>query len=209
MTVLGYSCRKRSSQATDSASRWFVGSSSKSMSGCDINNRHSATRRRSPPDRVLTSASHGGRRNASAAISSLRSSSHAPAVSILSCNLPCSSSNAFISSSPMGSANCMEISLKRLIRALDSAMPSSTLPRTSLAGSSSGSCGKKPILMPGWARASPSKSVSIPAMIRNTVDLPDPFRPRTPIFAPGKNDSEISRMMKRFGGTILATRFMV
>ena len=34
-TVPGYSCRVRSSQATDSASRWLVGSSSSSRSGLD------------------------------------------------------------------------------------------------------------------------------------------------------------------------------
>ena len=38
------------SQATDSASRWLVGSSSSSMSGLDSSSRHGATRRRSPPD---------------------------------------------------------------------------------------------------------------------------------------------------------------
>ncbi len=63
--------------------------------------------------------------------------------------------------------------------------------------------------MPDWGRASPSNSVSMPAMMRNTVDLPAPLRPSTPILAPGKNDSEISRMMYRLGGTTLATRFIV
>ncbi len=29
-------------------------------------------------------------------------------------------------------------------------------------------------------------------MILSTVDLPEPLRPSTPIFAPGKNDSEMS-----------------
>ncbi len=46
-------------------------------------------------------------------------------------------------------------------------------------------------------------------MIRSSVDLPDPFSPSTPILAPGKNDSEMSRRMWRLGGTILPTRFMV
>ncbi len=54
---------------------------------------------------------------------------------------------------------------------------SSTLPRTSLAGSSCGSCGRKPILIPGCGRASPSNSLSTPAMIRSSVDLPEPLRP--------------------------------
>ncbi|GBF30994.1 hypothetical protein MnTg04_00946 [bacterium MnTg04] len=46
-------------------------------------------------------------------------------------------------------------------------------------------------------------------MIRSSVDLPAPFRPSTPILAPGKKLREISRRMKRLGGTILATLFMV
>ncbi len=68
--LLAGSC---SSQRTDSASRWLVGSSSSSMSGFDSSNWHSATRRRSPPEILVTSASHGGRRSASAATSSCRS----------------------------------------------------------------------------------------------------------------------------------------
>src|SRR5215510_3732534 len=61
-TVPGYSCRCRSSQATDSASRWLVGSSSRSRSGRSSRMRHKATRRRSPPESLLTSASPGGQR---------------------------------------------------------------------------------------------------------------------------------------------------
>ena len=36
------------------------------------------------------------------------------------------------------------------------------------------------------------KSSTSPAMILSSVDLPAPFRPTTPILAPGKNDSEMS-----------------
>ncbi len=165
MTVPGKSLRKRSSHATDSASKWFVGSSSSSMSGFDKSRRHSATRRRSPPESDVTLASHGGRRSASAAISSLRSSSQPPAASIASWSLPCSSSSLFISSSSIGSANLSLISLKRLMSFIWSATPSSTIARTFFAGSSAGSCVRKPILMPGCGRASPSNSVSTPAMI--------------------------------------------
>ena len=32
----------------------------------------------------------------------------------------------------------------------------------------------------------------MPAMIFNNVDFPDPFIPKTPIFAPGKKDKFIS-----------------
>ena len=46
-------------------------------------------------------------------------------------------------------------------------------------------------------------------MIFSSVDLPEPFRPSTPILAPGKKDSEMSFRICRFGGTILPTRFMV
>ncbi|WDT78470.1 MAG: hypothetical protein MPW14_14825 [Candidatus Manganitrophus sp.] len=48
-------CRNCSSHATDSASRWLVGSSSSSMSGLDSSSRHSATRRFSPPESLVTS----------------------------------------------------------------------------------------------------------------------------------------------------------
>jgi hypothetical protein len=40
------------------------------------------------------------------------------------------------------------------------------------------------------------------------VDLPEPFRPSTPILAPGKKLSEMSFRICRLGGTILHTRFM-
>src|SRR5512143_994523 len=63
--------------------------------------------------------------------------------------------------------------------------------------------------MPVCGRASPSMDVSMPAMIRNSVDLPDPFRPSTPILAPGKKDRLMSRRMTRFGGTTRETRFIV
>src|SRR4051794_34876694 len=61
----------------------------------------------------------------------------------------------------------------------------------------------------GIGTASPSYSLSSPAMMRRMLDFPEPFRPSTPIFAPGKNEREMSFRMKRFGGTILPTRFMV
>src|SRR5512147_821671 len=46
-------------------------------------------------------------------------------------------------------------------------------------------------------------------MILSSVDLPEPFSPSTPIFAPGKNDSEMSFRICRLGGTVLPTRFIV
>ena len=49
----------------------------------------------------------------------------------------------------------------------------------------------------------------MPPMIRRSEDLPAPFSPSTPIFAPGKNDRLMSRRMTRLGGTTFETRFMV
>ena len=63
--------------------------------------------------------------------------------------------------------------------------------------------------MPFCGRASPSMFLSMPAMMRSRVDLPEPLRPSTPILAPGKNDRLMSRRMIRLGGTTFETRFMV
>jgi hypothetical protein len=48
----------------------LVGSSSSNKSGALSSRRHRATRRLSPPDKVVTEASAGGRRSASIACSS-------------------------------------------------------------------------------------------------------------------------------------------
>src|SRR3546814_10187279 len=61
----------------------------------------------------------------------------------------------------------------------------------------------------GIGRASPSNSLSTPAMIFSSVDLPEPLRPNTPILAPGKNESEMFFRISRFGGTTLLSRCMV
>ena len=119
------------------------------------------------------------------------------------------SSSAVISSSLMGSANFSEMALNSASSAMVSPSPCSTLPRTSLLASSSGSCDKKPILIPGCGRACPSNSGSTPAMIRSRVDFPAPFSPRTPILAPGKKLRLISRRMNRFGDTTLESWFVV
>jgi hypothetical protein len=75
--------------------------------------------------------------------------------------------------------------LKRSISDWISPTPSITLPRTSLLASRPGSWVRKPILMPGCGRATPSISWSCPAMMRRSEDLPEPFKPSTPILAPG------------------------
>ena len=48
---------------------------------------------------------------------------------------------------------------------------------------------------PAMGMASPSISLSMPAMILSSVDLPDPLVPSTPILAPGKKLSEMSLRM--------------
>src|SRR3954469_12208858 len=62
---------------------------------------------------------------------------------------------------------------------------------------------------PGIGVASPSNSLSTPAMILSSVDLPEPFRPSTPILAPGKKLRDTPLRISRFGGTILPRRFIV
>ena len=56
---------------------------------------------------------------------------------------------------------------------------------------------------------SPSWLSSAPAMILSSDDLPEPFSPSTPIFAPGKKLSEMFLRMVRLGGTVFETRRMV
>ena len=148
--------------------------------------RRGASRRRRAWSRPRPTA---GSRSASAAISSWRSSSQAPARFdrvLQPCPAPRAASS--ISSSSIGSANFMLISLNRSTSALVSATPSSTLPRTSFAGSSSRLlrqvADRDARLGPGLA----FDSLSTPAMIRSRSILPEPFRPSTPILAPGKND---------------------
>ena len=52
---------------------------------------------------------------------------------------------------------------------------------------------------PGCSSATPDDGSSRPAMIRSSVDLPAPFGPSTPIFAPGRNDSEMFESTCRSG----------
>ena len=87
----------------------------------DSRSRQRATRRRSPPESVATSASPGGRRSASMAISNVRSRSQAPAASILACRSACSASSASMSAS--GSPKAAQTSLKRSTSRLRLAHP--------------------------------------------------------------------------------------
>ena len=142
MTVPGKFCKYCSNQSTDSASRWLVGSSSNKMSGLLNNKRHKATRRRSPPERTLTSASPSGQRRASIAVSSLWSSSQALAWSRYSMSSPCFSMRLIISSSSMGSASLRLISSYSAILVTTSLTASSTIWRTVLVSSKVGSCSR-------------------------------------------------------------------
>jgi hypothetical protein len=45
-------------------------------------------------------------------------------------------------------------------------------------------------------------------MIRSSVDLPEPLRPRTPIFAPGKKDKEMSFSTCLSGGCVRLNRYI-
>ena len=87
-------------------------------------------------------------------------------------------------------------------------VPSMTFPSTSLEGSSSGSWGRNPTSTPLAARASPPKSASSPAMIRNTVVLPAPLTPSTPILTPGRNESEMPLRISRPPGKTLVSPCM-
>ncbi len=46
-------------------------------------------------------------------------------------------------------------------------------------------------------------------MMRSSVLLPAPLSPMTPIFAPGKNDSQMPSRMTRLGGTTFFRPFIV
>ena len=173
-----------SSHCTVSASRWLVGSSSRSISGFCNNSLHKATRRASPPERVSAFWSSSGRTRASIATSTWRSSSQPSTASIWSCSRPIFSMAFSISSSDMGSAILALTSLNSSINFLISLKACSTFSRTVLSPSKTGSCGRKPMVEPFRGAACPSNSLSSPAMILRRVDFPEPFSPTMPIFVP-------------------------
>jgi hypothetical protein len=118
------------------------------------------------------------------------SSSQPLTASILSMSSPCSRRS--VSKSASGSPIAALTSSNRCSVWRISLTPSSTLPRTSSSSFSGGSCWSMPTVYPGASSASPLEGWSSPAMMRRTVDLPAPFGPTTPIFAPGRNDSVTS-----------------
>jgi hypothetical protein len=86
--------------------------------------------------------------------------------------------------SQSGSVISMATALYSAISALTAATPISMFSITVSPSSSGGSCGRYPTLMPSSRWNSPSNSLSTPARIFIKVDLPEPFAPKIPIFAP-------------------------
>ena len=181
-TVPGNVARNFSSHATDSASRWFVGSSRSKMSGCARRSRQMATRRRSPPERFFTRASPGGHRSASIARSTVLSISHAFVASSLVCSA--SMRDMSLSMSQSGSVMSIAIWLYSSTSAFTAATPTWMFSITVSPSSKGGSWGRYPTLMPSSRCMSPSNSLSTPARIFMSVDLPAPFAPKMPILAP-------------------------
>ena len=119
------------------------------------------------------------------AVERARRASQASWRSICSCTVACSASSA--SKSASGSANAAEIALKRSSRSRSVAdavldVAAHVLGRVELGLLLRGS----PTVAPGASSATPLDGSSRPAMIRSSVDLPAPFGPSTPIFAPGQ-----------------------
>mmetsp|Transcript_54965 Transcript_54965/g.89061 ORF Transcript_54965/g.89061 Transcript_54965/m.89061 type:complete len:167 (-) Transcript_54965:222-722(-) len=139
--VPAYVPRKPSSQATLSASRWLVGSSSNSISGFCNSSLQSATRLLSPPDNTSTLASESGQRRASIARSSVRSSSQPFAASIPFCTLSISLAT-FSFSSSVPSLSCVESSVNRNSKSRVSCTASSMFSITVLSSDNLGSCSR-------------------------------------------------------------------
>ena len=112
------------------------------MSGFVRSSRHSATRRRSPPERVFTGWSCGGQRSASIAISSWLSMVHASRRSRRSCTSACLLISLSICSGVMSSPNLALISSYSLSSAKVSFAPSRTTSITVRVSSISGSCSR-------------------------------------------------------------------
>mmetsp|Transcript_10142 Transcript_10142/g.39507 ORF Transcript_10142/g.39507 Transcript_10142/m.39507 type:complete len:202 (-) Transcript_10142:63-668(-) len=114
-----------------------------------------------------------------------------------------------LSKSASGSAMASEMALKRSSRSVLNRRPSMMFPCTSLVGSSSGSWARWPMRRPSLRHTSPSNSLSAPASILSSVDLPAPLGPTMPILAPSRNDADTSLKMTRSPGSTLVTPFTV
>ena len=151
--------------------------------------RQSATRRRSPPERVVTSRSPSGSRSASIARSS-RASRLPGAVTVdLLLHFPCSARRA--SKSASGSAKAAEIeveAIEQVAQRLDAVLD---VAADVLGGIEVGLLrGRRRSLRP-QARRCRSRSASTPAMITSSVDFPAPFGPSTPIFAREERERDV------------------
>ncbi len=183
-------CRNCSSQSTLSASRWLVGSSSSSMSGLDSSSWHSA-------DAALLAAGQVGDlrvpgRQAQRVGGDLelvlgvaaRGSEDRLVLGLLGGELVEVGVGLGV-----GGVDLVELLLgfEDLAQAvLDLLAHGLARDRAAAPAAGSRCC------MFGIGTASPSMSLSTPAMILSRLDLPEPFRPSTPILAPGKNDREMS-----------------
>mmetsp|Transcript_38442 Transcript_38442/g.114037 ORF Transcript_38442/g.114037 Transcript_38442/m.114037 type:complete len:323 (+) Transcript_38442:1771-2739(+) len=152
------------------------------MSGDDSSRRARATRRRSPPERLATSASAGGHRSASMACSMERSISHA----LIASSSVCIASilRASLSMSAPSSAIAMLMDSNSATLSLTALTPASTFSPTVAPSLRSGSCSRYPILIPGARNTFPSQLVSRPDRMFMRLDLPLPLAPRMPILAP-------------------------
>ena len=83
MTEVVSPAKKRSSQATESASKWLVGSSSSSTSGLSSNSRASATLLTSPPLKLSTMLSPASIASCHGCVNALSS------MIVFACIIPC------------------------------------------------------------------------------------------------------------------------
>ena len=129
-------------------------------------------------------ASHGGSRSASAAISICTSVSAPPAAMIAS-YFACSAASCVEVGVGLGvrGVDLLELLLARRARRR---CPRSTVSRTVRAGSSCGSCGRKPMRMFGIGTASPSNSLSSPAMMPQQRRLAGAVQPEHADLGAGK-----------------------
>ena len=170
---------RSSSQATVSASRWLVGSSSANSAGRASSARASATRRRSPPDRVPMRDSSGGSCSAAASERTSCSRSQPPAASMRACSRACSSSAACSLSPP--SAGIFDSRAPSSASAAACARkPSRTTSPAVRVGSSAGSCGTYSSVSSRCRVMSPLSGSSAPTISLSSVDLPAPLSPTMP-----------------------------
>ena len=152
----------------------------------------------------------GGRRSASMAISSVRSSSQALAASIRSCSFACCSSSAVhrVVVHRLAELGRDRFEVVRAARAFRPRPPRRCRARPSTRRAAAPAAGSRRG-RPAVGLASPMNSVSTPAMMRSSVLLPAPLGPRTPILAPGKKARVMSSSSTRSGAIALRSLYIV